>query len=555
MSDKSPKTERSSPQEAHASLRPTRFSILWIIPVLAVAISGWLVWEHFSTQGPLITISFDTADGLVPGQTQVKNKAVTLGVVQSVDLSADMSHADVTVQMNGGSENLLTHNARFWVVRPRVNGTSITGLDTLLSGAYIALDPGAAGGPHQRFFKGLENPPGVRSDQPGSTYWLVAPRLESLGSGAPVFFRDLQVGEVLGYTMPQGGEGPILLQVFVRAPYDHYLKVDSRFWNVSGMQVGFGAGGLQVRLQSLQTLFSGGLAFGRSSYSRGVDAPEAEANAVFRLYDSPEEADNTRYRQRVRVATYVDSSIGGLTEGSKVTMFGVQVGIVTGVHLELDTPRTGPRVRVDMQIEPGRVAEDDNSHSGYSQKILSDFVARGLHASVQNASFLTGESMVALGFTHSGKPGELHYENGVAILPNEPGGMDGILQSVSTVADKVSNMPLEQIGDHINALLADTDERVRSPQLTQSMIALQGSLSALNRLMDHADEHLPALLNNMNTTIEQARTLMAAYSGDTDFHRNLGTLVQQLTQASRSIHQLTQYLDHHPSALITGRRH
>lgn len=554
MSDDNQKTERSSPQET-ASVRPTRFSILWIIPVLAVVISGWLVWQHFTTQGPRITISFDAADGLVPGQTQVKNKAVTLGVVRSVDLSPDMSHADVTVQMNGGSESFLTNHARFWVVRPRINGTSITGLDTLLSGAYIALDPGAEGGTYQKHFKGLEIPPGVRSDQPGSTYWLVAPRLESLGSGAPIFFRDLQVGEVLGYTMPQGGEGPILLQVFVRAPYDHYLKVDSRFWNVSGMQLGFGAGGLQVRLQSLQTLFSGGLAFGRPSYSRGMAAKEAEQNSVFRLYDTPEDADNTRYRQRLRVATYVDSSIAGLTEGSKVTMFGMQVGLVTGVHLELNSPQTGPRVRVDMQIEPGRVAEDDAGHPGYSQKVLSDFVARGMRASVQNVSFLTGESMIALSFTHNAKPGELRYENGVAILPSEAGGMDGILQSVSSVANKVSNMPLEQVGDHINALLADTDERVRSPELTQSMVALQGSLSALNRLMDHADEHLPALLQNMNTTIGQARALMAAYGGDTDFHRNLGTLVQQLSQASRSVHQLTEYLDHHPSALITGRRH
>ncbi|MXV43630.1 MCE family protein [Saccharibacter sp. 17.LH.SD] len=536
-------------------MRPTRFSILWIIPILAVIISGWLVWQHFATQGPRITISFDAADGIVPGQTQVKNKAVTLGVVRSVDLSPDMSHADVTVQMNGGIEDLLTDRTRFWVVRPRINGTSITGLETLLSGAYIALDPGRDGKHYRNHFKGLETPPGVRSDQPGSNYWLVTPRLESLGSGAPIFFRDLEVGEVLGYTMPPGGVGPILLQVFIRAPYDSYLKADSRFWNVSGMQLGFGAGGLQVRLQSLQTLFSGGLAFGRPSYSRNMNAPMAKPNSVFRLYGSAEEADNTRYHQRFKAATYVDTSVGGLVEGSKVTMFGIQVGLVTGVQLDIGDGHHGPRVRVDMDLEPGRVAGGEEAgRPDYGHQILTSLVARGMRASVQTVSFLTGESMISFGFVHNAKPGALIYDNDVAILPSQPGGFDGVIQSVSTITNRLSAVPFEKIGNHLNDLLAGADQRVRSPELTHSMVALQGALSALNRLMDHADEHLPALMQSMQDATSQARVLMAAYSGDTDFHRNLEMFVQQLTRATRSMHQLMDYVNHHPSAFITGRR-
>lgn len=270
MSELQQGAKKESSISHKAKIRPTRFSILWVIPILAIIISASLAWRHFVTQGPTIVISFDTADGIVPGQTQVKNKAVNLGVVQGVTLSADMKHADVTVQMKVESARYLTAHSRFWVVSPRINGASITGLDTLLSGAYIALDPGQIGGKFQDHFKGLETPPGVRSDQPGSTFWLVSPTLESLGSGSPVFFRDLTVGEVLGYTMPPGGEGPILLQVFVRKPYDHYLKSDSRFWNVSGIQVGFGPGGLKVHLQSLQALLSGGVAFGRPQNKRGM---------------------------------------------------------------------------------------------------------------------------------------------------------------------------------------------------------------------------------------------------------------------------------------------
>ncbi|MCX5618706.1 MlaD family protein [Bombella sp. TMW 2.2543] len=557
MSDDQHKLHPDPRRGVEANTRLPRFSVLWIIPVLALLIAGWLAWRHFASMGPRIVISFDAADGIVPGQTQVKNKAVTLGVVQSVSLSPDMSHADVTIQMNGIDAHMLNEHTRFWVVSPRINGASITGLDTLFSGSYIAMDPGKPGtGRFQDHFKGLENPPGVRSDKPGSTYWLVSPKLESLGPGAPIFYRDVQVGEILGYTMPPGGEGPILLKVFIKAPYDHYLRTDSRFWNVSGMQIGFGAGGMKIRLQSFQALLSGGVAFGRPDKVQGEDTPSATPDSVFHLYETQEDADNARYRHKVPVLTYVDTAVGGLTEGSKVTMFGLQVGQVTGVHLELGDKTHNPRVRVEMQLEPERVIADGTAASGRSTGLLGDFVAEGMRASVQNVSFLTGEAMIALSFVHEkGRaPAPMTFENGIAVIPSQPGGMDSILQSVSTIADKISEMPLTQIGDHLNNILEHSDERLRSPEVTRSLVALRGSLVSLNHLLDHADEHLPELMKNLNGTLAQANTLLASYGGNPDFRRNLEELIVQLTRMSRSFHMLADYLDRHPSSFITGRR-
>lgn len=541
-------------REAEAYVRPTRFSVLWVIPVAAILISGWLAWQHFMQGGPRITIAFDTAEGIVPGQTEVKLKAVSLGKVDEVTLSPDMSHAVVKVQMNARSAPYMTTHARFWVVRPSINGASITGLDTLISGAYIGFDPGPPGGDRTDRFTGLETPPGVRSDQPGATFWLVTPQLDSLGSGAPVFYRDLTVGEVLGYTMPPGGVGPMVLQVFVRAPYDRYLRADSRFWNVSGLQVGFGSGGLHVRLQSLQALFSGGVAFGEPPQLVDRDAPPATPNTVFRLYPSQSDADNTAYRQRLQVATYVDTSVGGLTKGSQVSMFGLQVGVVTGVHLELNRdPHATPRVRVDMVIEPGRVLGGSVRTTQQGYAILTDFVKQGMRASVQNVSFLTGESMIAFSFTHNAKPGILSWENGVAIVPSEPGGMDGVLQSVSSIANKISEMPLTQIGTHLDDLLKHSDQRVKGPQVTQALNALRGSLVSLNSLLDHTDQHLPQLMNTLQTMLVSARTLLNSYGGDSDFRRDLQALVVQLTQLARSARLTADYIDHHPSAFLSGR--
>ncbi|EHH67116.1 PqiB family protein [Gluconobacter morbifer] len=547
----------ASPQEA--PVRRTRFSLILLIPVLAILIAGWLAWEHFATRGPTIVISFETADGLTPGQTQVKNKAVTLGTVQDINLSDDMHHVDVTVQMNANSAHTLTDHTRFWVVRPRINGASITGLETLISGAYIALDAGSSDGHYQTRFKGLESPPGVRSDQPGSTFWLVSPSLGSLGPGSPVFFRDLAVGEVIGYTMPQGGAGPIVIQTFVKEPYDHYLRTDSRFWNVSGVQVGLGAGGLKVQLKSLQALFSGGVAFGLPERRRTVLAPVASPNTVFKLYGSEADAYSARYHKRLSVVTYINSSVQGLTEGSQVTMFGMQIGTVTGVKLMMESPNRPPRVRVEMQIEPERMKPDwndaiDSSRMEPVASYLRAYVADGMRASVQSASFLTGESLIALQFVKKAAPAELMYEGDIAVLPSQAGGMEGIMESLSTVSDKIAAMPLTQIGDHLDDLLAHADNRLNSPEVKQAIVALRDSLQNLSKLTKNADQHLPALMKSLQGTLSNAQTLLGAYGGDTDFHRNLEGMIVQLTQMSRSLRFLTDYLDHHPSALLTGRR-
>ncbi len=555
-------TERPSERDnaplsmPEAPTRRTRFSLILLIPILAIAITGWLAWEHFATRGPEITITFDTADGLTPGQTQVKNKAVTLGTVQDVTLSDDMRHVTARVQMNADSARVLTDKTRFWVVKPRINGTSITGLDTLLSGAYIAIDPGAAGGHYQTEFRGLESVPGVRSDQPGSTFWLISPNLGSLGQGAPVFFRDVTVGEVLGYTMPPGGEGPIVLQVFVKAPYDHYLRTDSRFWNVSGLQVGLGAGGLKVQMQSIQALFSGGVAFGPPGTAQSASGPVAPANSVFKLYGSQAEADTARYHHRLFAVTYVDTSVKGLTAGSQVSMFGLQVGTVTEVRLQMRAAGQPPRIRVAMELEPERVMSDDDvaARTGEGAQYIEDFVASGMRASVESASFLTGESLIALQFIKHAKPVTLTYEGDAAVLPSQPGGVDGIMASVSTITDKVAAMPLTQIGEHVNELLAHADGRLKSREVTDSLVALRDSLRHLDDVTKTANEHLPAMMSALQGTLTNAQSVLGAYGGDTDFHRNLQTMILQLTQTSRSLRLLTDYLDHHPSSLVTGRR-
>ncbi|MBS0980864.1 MULTISPECIES: PqiB family protein [Acetobacter] len=548
-----------------SALRRIRFSIIWIIPVLSIFIAGFLVWRSFANNGPEVTVIFDTADGLTSGQTQVKNKSVVLGTVEKIMLVDDMSHVEVRIRMNAGTSYMLTNRARFWVVRPRINGASITGLETLLSGAYIAFDPGLVTPGekdlwHVTHFRGLESPPGITSDQPGQTYYLLASSIGSIGTGAPVFFRDMVVGEVLGYTMPPGGIGPVLIELFIRQPYDRYLHTDTRFWNVSGVTVGFGAGGLKVQLQSLQALFSGGVAFGLPLKYDTVTQYDAPENTLFKLYESREDAETAGYHERVPLVTYLTSSVQGLTVGSKVSMFGLQIGNVTSVKFEMNAKTDQPRVRVGMQIQPERVLDANKLKHGALTDIFRTLVQHGLRASVDSVSFLTGESMISLNFVKNAQPAQVEMDGTTLVIPGQPGGMNGIMESLSTVAARLAGVPFEQLGVNASNLLAHADQTLVSPDVRQSLTSLRASLQNLQVMSTELRkgtaplmQSLPAMTKQLEQTIANANKLMGSYGKNTDFYRNMQTMILQLSQTARSMRFLADFLTNHPSALISGR--
>ncbi|MFT9014559.1 MAG: MlaD family protein [Acetobacter sp.] len=550
-----------------ALVRRIRFSIIWVIPIISVLIAGFLVWRSFMDNGPDITVVFDTADGITSGQTQVKNKAVVLGTVEGISLTDDLRHVRVRIRMNKGTGDMLTDKARFWVVRPRINGASVTGLETLMSGAYIAFDPGLdttgrPAGHHVSTFTGLEAPPGVRSDQPGQTYMLVSDTLGSIGQGAPVFFRDVAVGEVLGYTMPPGGRGPVLIQIFVQEPYDHYLTAASRFWNVSGVKVGFGAGGLKVQLQSIQALFSGGVAFGLPPEDDTAPASQEQTrpDTVFKLYDSKEDADNAGYHERMPLATYLTSSVKGLAPGAQVDMFGIQVGNVTSVKLDLTSSPGHPRVRVGMEIQPERVLSARELQHGDLVGMFRTLVANGLRASTDSASFLTGEGMIALNFVKNPDNATTSMEGRTLVIPGQAGGMSGIMDSLSTMTARLSAMPFEQIGANANSLLAHADATLNGPDVKQSLASLRQSLQNFQALSHDLREgvaplmqRLPQMADQLDQALQNANRLLASYGGNSDFHRNLQSMVLQLGQTARSLRFLSDFLTNHPSALLAGR--
>lgn len=534
----------SLPELPQAQSRRSRISLVWLIPLVAIAIGGYLAWRTLSQRGPMITITFQSANGLTAGQTKVRHKAVDLGTVEGIRLSKGLHHVVVSLRMRREATPYLTDRARFWVVRPRLTAGNISGLETIVSGSYIGFDPGTGLGKPQRHFAGLEQPPAVRSDEPGRNFTLIARRLGSISPGAPVFYRDIKVGEVLNYDLGNG-TGPVHVQVFVRAPYDKFVQQDSRFWNVSGFSVEIGASGVHVEVASLQAVLSGGIGFNAPDGPKGkVAAP----GSSFPLYADYADARNAGFKDKLPFEAFFTSNVRGLGVGAPVEFLGIQVGVVTAVTLDLDPTKGTAKSRVRFDVEPGRIGQRMQPGAASPETVARRLVARGLRAQLRSGNLLTGSLVLSLDFVRGAAPATVQRDGEAIVLPSEGGGIDSILASVGNIAGKLDRLPLDQIASHLNDTLAAASGAARGVRdLTQSANA--GLSPALHRL--------PAITSGLEGTITRLNRTLASvdrsYGGQSHFSRELDRAMMEVGDTARSIRQLADFLDRHPEALIRGR--
>lgn len=557
-----PHPDPSRTELPHAEVRRrSHISPIWLIPAIAVMLAAYLGWQTLSARGPLITIIFQTGQGLVAGQTKVEHKAVALGTVEGIRLSDDMRTVIVQARMTSDAAPRLTDHARFWVVRPRLTAGSVSGLETLVSGSYIEMDPGAPGGQPERHFTGLSAPPGVRSDEPGHTFTLTASRLGSLGPGSPVFYRDVVVGEVLGFDQPQI-EGPIAVRIFIRAPYDSYVRQGTHFWNASGLSVQIGPQGVHVEVASIQAVLSGGIAF--STPEQDANKPMAANDVTFELYRDYAAAQNAGYHDNIKFVSYFQNSVSGLSAGSAVRLYGIQVGSVTDVALQMD-PATGKaRVRVAYDVQPERVFSTDELPKLSPLQITRNLVQQGMRAQIDTESYVTGQEVLGLDFAPNATPAQVGREGDALVVPSQAGGLQDIAQSLSGIVSKLNSLPLNQIGANLNHLVGSLDSSVNGTELKDALHGLSATLNSLNDLVRKADagatpalKRLPEIASELQGTLERANRLVgsfqAGYGGNSDISRNLERLLDQTNDAMRSIRLLADFLNRHPSALIRGR--
>lgn len=560
MSDQIP-----PPSTPHAVLRShldrrKRLSLIWAIPIVSVLIGVWLAWHTLTQRGPLITITFESASGLVAGQSHVRDKDVDMGLVEHIALSKDLRRVVVTVRMTHEAGPLLTDKAKFWVVKPRFFAGALTGLETLVSGSYIELQPSYDGGSPQRDFVGLETPPVLSSDVPGRTFLLKTARIGNINLGSPVFFRDLDVGEVLGWDLGDMAQS-VTIHAFVRAPYDRYVHDDTHFWNASGASVQLGASGLQFHVESLRALVLGGIDFETSPAAAA--SPQSAENHVFPLYASKEAADSSAYVRRVPFLAYFGSSVSGLVTGSPVTLRGLKIGEVSSVGLQYDKAADKVVVPVHFDVEPERIAEL-NLPKGDLDATITDLVAHGLRVKLESASLLTGQKQLAMDIYPDAAAASLSKQGKAYVIPVLPGSGDDIAASAAALMGRLNAIPFEKIGDELSAALAGVDGVVNGPALHQSLDSLHATMADADTLVRHLNDasgpvarKLPGMIDSLDTTAKRLNTLVssmqAGYGGDSGLHQEVQRLLAQLSDTARSFRVLADLLARHPEALLRGR--
>ncbi len=528
----------TDPYEAtDATLNPkTELPLVWLLPIIALIVSGWLIYKSASEKGPVITISFPSAEGLEIDKTKIKYLGVDIGKVSAITIDNDLKTIQVSAQMNSDTDAYLKQGTRFWVVKPQVGLGGISGLGTLLSGPYIAIKPGE--GNKQRHFNALTTAPLLKTNAEGKQFILETNNLGSMQPGTPINFHGIIVGEVLSNKLSENADA-IHLTVFINAPYDQFVRKNSRFWIDSGIDLSAGADGFKVRTGPLISLLSGGIAFRASAQDSEKDIKEE--NSMFQLYDTYEQSTQVIYNNTLKYVMYFNGSVRGLTEGAPVQLRGIPIGKVTNISLELDEKTAEIHIPVTVELEPDRI-EEVNSRPEISDKdMMAQLIKKGLRAQLQTGSLITGQLLVALDFHPQSKIVLSDNKSVYPEFPTIPSSLDEFTHSAQTIMDKIAKLPLEDM----------------SAEANKTLQSLQGTSKAATTMLTTANGTLAGAtttLANADKTIQSAQQVLSTLEPGSITRYELDKMLQELTQAASSVKQLTDYLEQHPDTLIRGKK-
>ena len=529
MNDTSTSLEPSAPSVVR---RHWSVSLVWLVPILAGLIGIGMMAHAWLSEGPEITIRFNTAAGLEAGKTSVKYKDVIVGSVTRIALSPDDTHVLATVALDKSAERLTAQDTRFWVVRPRIGVGGVSGFDTLLSGAYIAVDAGQSDD-YVKAFTGLETPPTVVSDTPGKTYVLQAADLGSLSIGSPLYYRSIQVGQVEGFQLSDDGQS-VQVQVFVSAPYDRFVNTDSRFWNASGVDVSVSADGLKLNTESVATILAGGIAFGSPPRSNGEPAL---ANATYTLHKDIQMAMAPPDGPALYVKLRFEQSMRGLATGAPVQFSGMDFGRVVSIALDYDAKSETFPTMVGILIYPqrlGDVLERLPNARGTGEEraaaFLPSMVEHGLRAQARTANLLTGQLYISLDFIANTPRVAFDANARPIMLPTVNGAFDQLQEQMASIVGKINKIPLESIGRNLDTSLAE-----------------------LNRTLKQVNSQvLPATTQTMEQAQQTLNSAQQSLLEESPLQRNLNQTLQELGRTVRSLRSVTDMLGDQPESLIRG---
>ena len=527
----------------------SKFSIVWLVPIIAILIGSWLAFKAWSEKGPEIHITFKTAEGLEAGKTKIKYKNVEIGEVAEIHVNHDTKDITVIAEMINDAKPILTDKTSFWVVTARIDASGVSGLGTLLSGAFINVDPSTKGKSTYEYI-GLEVPPVITRDMKGKRFSLHTKNLGSIGRDVPIYYRKFNVGRVEKVSMDEGGQS-VTVDIFIKEPFDQWVNNSTKFWDSSGVDISMDSSGIVIDTDSLISIIIGGISF--DSISFGDDVIQAENNASYELYASRADSLKVDYSEGKQFVIHFSESVRGLTIGAPVEFRGIQIGEVTDIQLTFDLNQKTMDIPVTVLIDNSKIKYKGSiklKNNMPSRKERTNILIKeGLRAQLEIGNLLTGQLFVSLDFSPEAEPYIMDWNAEIPEIPSMHGAMGAIKNNLGSILKKADNM-MTQINEFSYKLNHNLE-----PQVSEALTQLNAMMLEIKNLSSSLNHNLaPELAKTLVKAEAALQSITDVLKNDSALQQDLQSTLREFSKAARSMKSLTDYLEKHPESLLKGKK-
>lgn len=519
-------------------------SIVWAIPVVAMAVALGAAWQAYSDQGALIEVSFLDAGGIRAEETTLRYRDITVGTVEDVGFSDDLSHVIVGIRVKKELADYIDADAQFWVVRPEVTAQGVSGLDTVLSGVYLQgfWDDVPRG--LEREFEGLDNPPLRDLGRAGVTFTFSSDA-GLPGKGTPILYKGVQVGAMGASQVNADGTG-VIAEAVVYQPHAGFISTSTRFWDISGFSFSIGAEGARLNFSSLASLISGGVTFDTIG-SGGMSVADG---AEYELFASENAARNDFLvegdGQSVELTMIFEENLAGLSAGAAVELGGLRVGEVISLNGFVDEARFGDsnvRLIASVKINPSRIGLGEDAGEAQLFDFLDAGIADGMRARLVNASLLTGGLKVQLAQIPGVADAVLDRDaTPFAAMPTAAAQVTDVGTTAQGVLQRVNDLPIEEVMQSITGFLDNASTLIGSDALQNAPAELTGILTAVREVAESDGiQALPVQLGGLLSELQTASAALTRVVAEFEAQDTAGKLtiaIENVGTASASLPDL-----------------